>query len=99
YEFSPAAAYRTVERPVVVQREQVDHLVLRIAAALGFFAADALAGVLDHFAARGNVLTCGDTPAVDLRAPDNQLETGVFRVDGRLVFPKHGLRGLLLYSR
>ena len=54
-----AAAQGAVEGPVIVQGEQVSDLP--VAAALGFAAADSLAGVLDDLAPRGYALA-GVTP-------------------------------------
>ena len=76
-----ASAHGPVERPVVVEREQVDHAPLFLAAAPGLAAADALACVFDHFAARRNVFARVDAPSMDLRSPDNQTELCVPLVD------------------
>jgi hypothetical protein len=69
-----AAADGAVERPVVIESEQIDHARLFVAAALGFFAADPLASILDHFTAFGDVLTGVNAPAVDFRGLRIKLE-------------------------
>jgi outer membrane receptor protein involved in Fe transport len=75
------APISSIERPVVIESEQIDHARLLVAAALGLFAADPLARILDHFAAFGYVLAGVNAPAVDFRGLGIKLEDGVPRVD------------------
>jgi hypothetical protein len=60
-----AATDRAIERPVAIEREQVDHAILLVTAPLGLFAVDALAGILHHLTASRYVFRRVYTPAVD----------------------------------
>ena len=85
-ELGAAAAHRTIERPVFVQREEVRQF--RLAAAQGLAAADALAGVLDYFTAGGNRLGGVDAPSVDGRGTQLQPKAGMLGVDPGWHYPK-----------
>jgi hypothetical protein len=63
--FGTAAAHRAIKGPVAIEREQVDHAILFVTTPIGFFAIDALAGVLDYLTARRYVFRRIYTPAVD----------------------------------
>lgn len=76
-----AAAYRTIDGPIIVEGEEIVHGA-RIALP-GFGAADALSGVLDDFAASRDGLFGEDAVAVDGRRSDAEAETDVFRVEAR----------------
>ncbi len=77
----PAPACRTVDGPVVVQREKVNHGALLFTAALGFTAIDPLARVLDDFAIPRDILAGKQSIAMDAAALDLQLVDGVIDVD------------------
>src|ERR1039458_3923303 len=79
-DLSAAAAHGTIECPVIVEREEIGDGA--VAAALGLFAADAFAGVLNHFAVGRNTLPGIDSTPVNLRFPNGELELRVTRVDG-----------------
>ena len=83
--FGAAAAHGAVESPVIIEREQIDHPRLLIAAPLRLAAADAFSGVLDDLPSRGNVFAGVNPPPVDLRRPDQQSEAGEFGSDRRLL--------------
>lgn len=53
-DFGPAAAERSVERPVIIEREEIGDVA--IPAPFGFPAADLFAGVLNDLATRWNWL-------------------------------------------
>lgn len=80
-----AAAYGAIQRPVVIEREEINHPRLFVAAALCLPAADTLAFVLDDLPAGRDILSGVNSPAVNLRGLNNKSETGKFRIDHRLV--------------
>lgn len=80
--FGATAAHGPVEGPIAIESEEVDEPVLLIAAAFRFLATDALAAILDDFAAGGNVLGSINAPAVDFRGADGEAESGIFGIDG-----------------
>jgi len=71
-----AAAYRAVQGPVIVHRKEVG--VIAVAAVFGLFPVQALAGVLNHLTISRNPLAGEDSIAMNLRAPDQELETDMF---------------------
>src|SRR3954453_22344011 len=83
-DLSPGAADSAVERPIAVEGEQVGEGT--VAAAAGLAAGDLLAGVLDHLAARGDVLQCIDAEPMDLRLANLHLEAGVTGVDDSCLY-------------
>src|SRR5579875_3645454 len=74
------AADGAVEGPIGIEREQISEFA-QVGAALGFAAADALAGVFDYLFAGGDKLGRIHAPAVDLRAGEPHAETGVSPID------------------
>ncbi len=79
--FGAAAPHCPIEGPVVVQGEKINHLVLLLAAPFGFLAADLLARVFDDLAAGGNVFSRIDSPAMNFRWADIELETSMPGID------------------
>lgn len=76
-----AAAYRTIDGPIIVEGEEIVHGA-RIALP-GLGTADALTGVLDDLAAAGDEFFGEDAVAVDGRRSDAEAETDVLRVEAR----------------
>src|SRR5450759_4854259 len=76
-----AAAERAIERPVIVECEEVGDR--SIAAPLGLAAADSLARVLDDLAPRGDGFPGVDPAPVDIGLADGELEPGVPWIDRR----------------
>jgi hypothetical protein len=87
-EFGAAASDGAVNHPAAIQFEEVS-LLAGFSAQHGAVAADrlalgdSLAGVLDNFSIRGDRLGREDSAAMDARAADAELETGVARVNAR----------------
>ena len=77
--FSPAAPYRSVDGPVVVQREQVG--VRSYTAALGLLAVDEFACVFDDLSPRRYRLAGVDSVAMNGRAAQNHPEARITRID------------------
>jgi hypothetical protein len=80
-EFGATAAHGAVQAPITVEGEQVD--ILTLAAPLCLPATNAFSGVLDHLAARRDVLGCIHSPAVNLGSAYSQPETAVLYVQFR----------------
>ena len=83
-EFRAAAADRAVERPILIQGENVIQRALR--PDLGLLAADPLSGILDDLAVGGDAFTCEHTPPVDGGRLNDQPETRVSRINGWSIF-------------
>src|SRR5438128_9227847 len=77
--FGPTASYRSVDGPVIVQREQIG--IRSHAAALGLLAVDELTCVFDDLSPRRYRLTRVDSIAMDGRAAQNHPETGITWID------------------
>jgi hypothetical protein len=86
-DFGAAAAECAVQRPIVVKGEEVSDW--SIAAPLGLAPADALARLLDDFAAGGDGLLGVDAALMDSGFADGELKLGVPWVDRRL-FDENG---------
>ncbi len=76
------AAYRSIEGPIVIEREEIDHLT-GVGAPFGFAPTDSFAGIFDDLTADWYELRRVDAPAVDFRFRQLDLETGVIRIDLR----------------
>ena len=70
-----AAAGRSVQRPIFIERENIVQRTLR--PNLGFLAADPFARILNHLAIGGDALTCEHTPPVNSGRFNDQQETSV----------------------
>src|ERR1022692_2332688 len=75
------AAHRSIDRPVIVEGEQVGQRT--VAAALSLTPVDLLTRVFDDLVPGGNVLAGINAPAMDSGFPDRQLETCVAGIDYR----------------
>ena len=80
----PATVHGTIQAPVLIEGEDVVERTF-VSPALSFAAADALSAILDHFAARRNVLLGKETPAVDSRRFDAELIGAVSLIQARLL--------------
>lgn len=79
-ELRSRAARRAVDRPVLVERKQINKIA-RLRAPLSLAAADPLAGILDHLAAARNKLRRVYAPSMNAGRREFQLETGILSVD------------------
>ncbi len=80
--FGAGAADGTVKTPVIIEREEIDHLA-GVGATFGFAPTDAFAEILNHFATGRDEFARIETPAVNFRFCQLDLEAGVIRVDLR----------------
>ncbi len=78
---APLRANGAIEGPVVIEREERDHVILLVTAAFGLFPADFLAGVFDHRAPDRDIFESVNTPPVDFRRPHFQPVTGEPGID------------------
>jgi hypothetical protein len=78
-----AAAHRTIDRPIFVEGEKVNHAPLLFAAAPRFLPADSFACILHDLSASRDILGGINAPAMDSRGFNLQLEICVFGVDLR----------------
>jgi hypothetical protein len=78
-----APAHCTVERPIFVEGEKVNHAPLLFAAAPRFLPADSFAGILHDLSASRDILGGINAPAMDFRGLDLQLEICIFGFDLR----------------
>src|SRR6478672_10747583 len=78
--FRSRAADRSIDGPIIVEREKIDE-VGAVSAALGFMPADSFTGIFDHFAVRWNSLSGINPPAVNFRARKLHPEAGIAGID------------------
>lgn len=74
-----AAVHGAVQRPIGIYGEQIS--VVAVAANFGFFAIQALPGILNHLTIRWNTLAGEDSVSMDFGASDQKLETRELLVD------------------
>src|SRR5690349_24328260 len=79
--FCARTADGAIDSPVIVERKEIDEVVVCLGAALGFPAADSLAGVFNHFAPGGDAFGGIDAPAVNFRTCELHAEAGIARIN------------------
>ena len=90
--FGPASSYGTINGPVTVKGEQINHGTLLIAAPPCFPAINLLPQVFNDLSSFRNVFVCKDAMPVDAGRPNRNFETGVLGIN---LWNILGLLGLL----
>jgi len=73
------AVHGAIQRPIRIYGEQIR--VVAVAANLGFFAIQALPGILNHLTICWNTLAGEDSVSMDFGASDQKLETHELLID------------------
>jgi hypothetical protein len=90
--FGAATPDGTIDSPITVKGEQINHGTLLIAALPCLPAIDFLPEILNYLSSFWNVLICKDAMPVDAGRPNRDFETGVLRIN---LWSLLGLLGLL----